>query len=127
MAVTNWQYAEEFQNEAPHTFNALQKLVMAMASYQKNRGKKTFFGKDKGLSSYKNFEEKLRDTLLTMVLDNIVSRTSSANDFREALIECINLFETTFPNWQDAYYFASEFLTDQHEVATKRIQQLITI
>lgn len=126
MAVTNWQFAEEFQANAPHTFNALQKLIMAMAGYQKNRCKKTFLGRDKGLSSYKKFEETLRDTLLSMVLDDIVTRTSSANIFREALIECIGLFEETFPNWQDAYSFASEFFCQEHEVATKRIQQLIT-
>ena len=49
MATTDWDLAGTFQTRFPHTFNALQKLVMAMAAYEKNRGKKTLFGKDKGI------------------------------------------------------------------------------
>lgn len=51
MATTDWDLAGTFQARFPHTFNALQKLVMAMAAYKKNRGKKTMLGKDKGLDS----------------------------------------------------------------------------
>ena len=31
MATTDWDLAGTFQTKLPHTFNALQKLVMAMA------------------------------------------------------------------------------------------------
>lgn len=46
MATTDWDLAGTFQTRFPHTFNALQKLVMAMADYKKNRGKKTRFKRD---------------------------------------------------------------------------------
>lgn len=52
MATTDWASAAAFQSECPHTFNALQHLVMAMAGVANNRGKKSFFGRDKGLAAY---------------------------------------------------------------------------
>ena len=39
-------YEEQLRIITPHTFNALQKLVMAMTDTANNAGKKTFFGKD---------------------------------------------------------------------------------
>jgi len=57
METTNWDTADIFQNECPHTFNSLQHLVMSMAKVFNNRGKKSIFGKDKGLAAYKSFKE----------------------------------------------------------------------
>jgi hypothetical protein len=122
MATTNWTTAEAFQANCPHTFNALQHLVMAMADFAKSRGKKSFFGRDKGLAAYKKFEEKFKDTLLAMVLDGVVERNAAPSRVRTELIKAIELFAATFPNWQEAYSFSNEFLVDSAAVAEDRIQ-----
>lgn len=125
MATTDYTAAAAFQSECPHTFNALQHLVMAMADVANNRGKKSFFGRDKGLAAYKKFEEKFKDTLLAMVLDGLIERNASPSRARTALGEAIELFAAVFPNWQDAYAFASEFLVDSAAVAEDRIQNAL--
>lgn len=125
MATTDWDLAGTFQTRFPHTFNALQKLVMAMAAYQKNRGKKTIFGKDKGLDSYKKFESVLRDTLLAMVVDGAVERNVKAKECRETLTEMVAAFAEVFPNWQDAYSFADEYFIKNAVTAEDRIRDML--
>lgn len=125
MATTNWDLAGTFQTRFPHTFNSLQKLVMAMADYQSNRGKKTIFGKDKGLDSYKKFESVLRDTLLAMVVDGTVERNVKARECRETLTEMIAAFAQVFPNWQDAYSFAADYFVKNADVAEDRIREML--
>ena len=126
MATTDWDLAGTFQTRFPHTFNALQKLVMAMADYEKNRGKKTLFGKDKGLNSYKKFEDTLKDTLLAMVVDGAVARNIGAKECRETLTEMIAAFAEVFPNWQDAYSFADNYFIQNATIAEDRIQQMLS-
>jgi len=125
MATTDWDLAGTFQTKFPHTFNALQKLVMAMAAYEKNRGKKTLFGKDKGLDAYKKFEAVLKDTLLAMVVDGAVARNIGAKECRETLTEMIAAFAEVFPNWQDAYSFAEDYFVQNAATAEDRIQQML--
>jgi len=125
MATTDWDLAGTFQTRFPHTFNSLQKLVMAMAAYEKNRGKKTLFGKDKGLNAYKKFEDVLRDTLLAMVVDGAIARNVGARECRETLTEMIGAFAEVFPNWQDAYSFAENYFIHNAETAEARIQQML--
>ncbi len=125
MATTDWDLAGTFQTRFPHIFNALQKLVLAMAAYEKNRGKKTLFGKDKGLNAYKKFEDVLKDTLLAMVVDGAVARNVGAKECRETLTEMIEAFAEVFPNWQDAYSFAEDYFIHNAETAEARIQQML--
>lgn len=125
MATTDWDLAGTFQTQFPHTFNALQKLVMAMAAYQKDRGKKTIFGKDKGLDSYKKFESVLRDTLLAMVVDGAMERNVKAKECRETLTEMVTAFAEVFPNWQDAYSFADEYFIKNAVTAEDRIREML--
>ena len=125
MATTDWDRAETFQTECPHTFNSLQHLVMAMAKVSKNQGKKSFFGRDKGLAAYKTFEDKLRDTILAMVLDGVIKRNSPATDVRKILITGIQLFASAFPNWQDDYQYAHEYFIVSDTVAEDRIKVML--
>lgn len=125
MATTDWTTAAAFQAECPHTFNALQHLVMAMADFAKSRGKKSFFGKDKGLAAYKKFEDKFKDTLLAMVLDRVIERNAAPARARGELIRAIELFAAAFPNWQDAYAFANEFLEDSPTIAEHQIENAL--
>ena len=125
MATTNYALAEHLQQAWPHTFAALQKLVMAMADYANSRGKKTFFGRDRGLRAYKKFEDTLRDTLLAMVIDGDVERDGAADAYRVCLVERIRQFSLVFPNWQDAYAFAWQYLENQRDAANARIAALL--
>lgn len=125
MTITNWDFAGIFQINFPHTFNALQKLVMAMADYQNSRGKKTLFGRDKGLDAYKKFENVLRDTLLSMVIDGVVERNIEAKECRETLTDMIVAFAKVFPNWQDAYLFADEYFIKDAIIAENRIHHML--
>ena len=125
MAWTSWDRADAFRAQCPHTFNALQHLVMAMAKVYRSRGKRTLFGRDKGLAAYKEFEDKLRDSVLAMVLDGLIERNVSAQLAREQLIEAIRVFSTAFPNWPDAYAFAGEFFVDSPAVSEDRIQSIL--
>jgi hypothetical protein len=125
MPTTNWDLSDKFQSRFPHTYNSLQKLVMAMAAYENNRGKKTLFGKDKGLNAYKKFEDVLRDTLLAMVVDGVVARNVGAEECREKLTGMIVAFAEVFPNWQDAYFFAENYFIQNAETAETRIQQML--
>ncbi len=121
MATTNWSTAMALQAECPHTFNALQHLVMAMADLSKNRGKKSIFGKDKGLASLKKFESKLADTMLALVLDGAIDRDEDPTIARKTLLNAIGAFEQAFPNWQDAYSFAQEYFIGSAATAEARI------
>jgi len=95
---------------------------MAMADFANSRGKRSLFGKDRGLDAYKKFEEKLKDMLLAMVLDGVVERNAAPAHVRTELIGAIKLFAATFPNWQEAYAYADEFLVGSAAVAEDRIQ-----
>jgi hypothetical protein len=122
--MAGMQYIEDrLSLLTPHTYNALQKLVMAMAGISKNAGKKTFFGRDKGLEAYSKFRVSLKATIQCMVLDGIISESSITNEVMTALIHKIQEFQMAFPNWQDAYAVASWFFEDV-ERAAATIEQL---
>lgn len=108
-----------------HTFNSLQHLVMAMADFANSRGKRSLFGHDKSLGAYRKFEEKLRDTVLALVVDGVIKRNSDAPIVIIALIDALNQFAEMYPNWQDAYAFAYEFLVVENSVAEARIRSLM--
>jgi hypothetical protein len=120
-----------FQNQlrimTPHTYNALQKLVMAMADVKKNAGKKTFFGRDKGQASYSNFLEKLKVTLQSMILDNIMKESASTIEAIAHLEEKLNHFSMAHPNWQDAYDFANMFFSGDMKDAKAVVERLRSI
>ena len=77
------------------------------------------------MAAYKKFEEKFKDTLLAMVLDGVAERNATPSHIRTELIKAIALFAATFPNWQEAYAYANEFLVDSAAVAEDRIQSAI--
>ena len=106
---TDYQKEEEFRNQYPHTLHALQNLVMAIVDYQKNQGKYSFFGKDKGLNAYQNFMESTRDTRDAMIIDKVINESASQSEFHGKLLENIVVFSTIYPNWQDAYKYAFEY------------------
>ena len=127
MASANWGQASQLQATLPHTYTALEHLIMAMADAHNNHGKTNFFGSDKGLKSYIKFEEKLKGALLAMTLDGVVLRTAPANEFREALQTLVGVWFEIFPNWPDAQIFAWEKIFKNSKVGNQLIRTLIGV
>ncbi len=116
---------EIYQRRAPHTFNAMQGLVMAMEKAINSRGKKTLFGHDKGRISYEEFLEKLRATLRCLVLDGLLEESSDGATALEAMRGALQAFSGAFPNWPAAYQYAGEFFGDGNKAnAIAVIQRL---
>lgn len=105
---------ENYQRNAPHTFNSMQGLVMAMEKAINSRGKKTFFGHDKGRIAYEEFLEKLRATLRSLVLDGILEESADGATALDAMRGTLQAFAEAFPSWPAAYQYAGEFFGDSN-------------
>jgi len=127
MASTNWAMANQLQARMPHTYTALEHLIMAMADAHNNQGKKTFFGNDKSLKSQMKFEEKLKDALVALTMDGIVVRHAQAREFRSALLMAIAAWAEIFPNWPDAYAYVNDKLISNDNDACQLIGVLIGV
>lgn len=127
MASANWAQASQLQVRFPHTYTAMEHLIVAMADAHNNHGKTTFFGNDKGLKSYMKFEEKLKGTLLAMTMDGLVSRTATANEFRETLETVVDAWFEIFPNWSDAKTFSAEKIFATPKTGSQLIGSLIGV
>lgn len=115
---------ETMQRTTPHTLNALQKLVMAMADFHNSRDKKTLFGRDKAQITYDKFLRVLRATIQAMIIDGVVQESTSSADVADELLSKLKTFALAFPNWQDAFDFASYFLIEQRQNAVATIERL---
>ncbi len=127
MASANWALASQLQARLPHTYTAMEHLIMAMEDAYNSRGKTTFFGNDKGLKNHLKFEEKLKGALLAMTMDGMVSRVATANEFREALATVVNAWSEIFPNWPAAHAFAAEKIFADPKVGNQLIRSLIGV
>ena len=125
MASANWKEASRLQSIIPHTYTAMEHLIMAMADAYNNKGKTSFFGNDKGLKSYLKFEEKYKNALLAMTLDGILSRGDSAEKYRESIIAVISQWIEIFPNWPDANAYGYEKIMKNPKEARQLISNLI--
>ncbi len=126
MASADWKAADAFQNKFPHTYTAMEHLIMAMADAYNNRGKNSLFGHDRGLKSYKKYEEKLKDTLIALSMDGVISRFSDAGEYRQMLVQILMAWFEIFPNWPDAAAFAVEQMKNEEE-AKQLISMLIGV
>ena len=99
---------------------------MAMADAYNNRGKTSLFGHDRGLKSYKKYEEKLKDTLIALSMDGVISRFSDAGEYRQMLVQILMAWFEIFPNWPDAAAFAVEQMKNEDE-AKQLISMLIGV
>ena len=100
---------------------------MAMADAHNNEGETSFFGHDKGLKSYLKFEEKLKNTLLAMVMDGLLSRSDSSSIYLTKLLEVVAAWEKIFPNWPDARAYAEKKFRRNPDDARSLIRSLIGV
>ena len=94
----NQLFERQLRHFSPHTYNALTKLVMAMAAVTKNTGKKTLFGRDKGQESYSKFLEALKVSLQAMILDRLIQESTSSEEAVSILVGKLKEFELAHPN-----------------------------
>lgn len=120
-------FEEQLRLMTPHTYNALTKLVMAMADVTKNAGRKTLFGRDKGQESYSKFLAMLKVTIQAMVLDGVIRESTPTDEVAAELEKKLEIFSMAFPNWQDAYGFAAMFLGEKRKDAFATIDRLRSI
>jgi len=117
-------FEDQLRLMTPHTYNALTKLVVAMAGVAKNTGKKTLFGRDKGQESYSKFLVTLKITLQSMVLDSIIRESTPTKEVAVELDSKIDQFKMAHPNWQDAYSFSAMFFGENRIDAEATIERL---
>ena len=127
MASANWALASQLQARIPHTYTAMEHLVMAMADAHNNQGKTSFFGHDKGLKSYIKFEEKLKGALIAMTMDGLMSRAQTADEFRDTLQTVMITWFDIFPNWPDAQTFAIQKIFGDKNTGNQLIRMLIGV
>ena len=117
-------FEEQLRLVNPHTFNALQNLVMAMADVTKNAGKSSFFGRDKGQQSYSRFLQALKIAVQSMVLDGVIRESTPAIQVAKELEQKLAQFAIAFPNWRDGYAFAGMFFGEKRQDAIATIERL---
>lgn len=117
-------YQEQLRIMTPHTFNALQHLVMSMADVMKNKDKKTLFGRDKGAMSYSKFLKALRVTVHSMVLDGVIRESTGTDQVAKELEDKLEKFAMAYPNWPDAYGFAAMFFGELRQDAIATLERI---
>lgn len=120
----NELFETQLRYRTPHTYNALTKLVMAMASVTKNTGKKTLFGRDKGQESYSSFLAALKVTLHSMVLDGLIQESSSSDEAVTGLVKKLQEFEMAHPNWPEAFFFSRVYFVEDRADAVAVVERL---
>ena len=120
-------FEDQLRILTPHTFTALEKLVMAMAAVSKNAGKTSFFGRDKGQEAYSKFLFALKVTMQAMMLDGVTQESASTAEVLAALGVKLEKFVQAFPNWQDAYAFGNEFFNVARPSALATMDRLRSI
>ena len=124
MAKTDYQAAAEMDAKIPHTHVAMTNLLTKMAKCDKYRNKKPFFGIDKKRKAQEAFEIGTKELVSAMRLDGIVKDNDNADTIRSFICELLAMCMDTYPNWPDAYRFATETFAQDHNAANAFIQRL---
>ncbi|WP_322979152.1 hypothetical protein [Pseudomonas sp. C11] len=120
----NKMLEERMRLVTPHTYNALTQLVMALAGAANNLGKKTWFGRDKGVIAYEKLIDKLRHTVTAMTLDGLIQPVTPTPEVIDKIVDSLDFFSQAHPNWQDAYHFASYFFIEERDNAIAILQRM---
>lgn len=118
-------YKMMLHNMYANTNKPLQVMVMAMASVQRNRGKTSWLGKDKGLAAFEKFVRTIPPVVNGLVKDEIIKSDEPPEQVVREIEEALRTFQIVFPNWQDAYAFSNHFFGEgNHSVATDTLKHL---
>lgn len=108
---------EVMRKKIPHTHNSLTHLILALEKVTKNTGKKTLFGRDKGVAAYDNLILSIGKTITAMTLDGEITPSTTSPDVVDAIVHAIKRFSLAYPNWQDAYQFADYIFVEKRSDA----------
>jgi hypothetical protein len=112
----NDRTAQAFHSRSPHTFAALQHVVMAMDDVANAKGKRTWFGRDKIVNATANLEVAVVKAVIAMDLDDIVSSAMSNEELAQAMKTQLDQFFEAFPTWMQARVFAEVFFAQPDAV-----------
>jgi hypothetical protein len=91
-----------YDSNYPHTFRSLQKFVMALAAFRRNRGKTGFFGADKGVKAEREFEDQVTDLIIALRADGQFGINAEPSEVEGVLSAHFNKFVSIYPNWSDS-------------------------
>lgn len=114
----NWQAATRTQLQAkyPQTHRSIGSLVLAMDYASRNIGKRSWYGADKGKEAYRKIGAGLRDTVIALHAEGLVTTETPGEQVLEKLVAMLKLFEQAYPNWPAAYAFSGEFFKEEPEL-----------
>ena len=125
MPVTDYARVHVLQATQPNTTAALTWLVPAMETLAREWGKRSLFGRDKGVKAARKYDEALVKTLYAMTADGLVHRSDEPETFRTCLIQAMRQFTLAYPNWQDAYTFFETIFVEQADFGRDSINRVI--
>lgn len=108
---------------APASHRALQNLVAAMTDVVKNTGKKSLFGKDKGLIAQEAFIKSLLQITHAMLIDGRVQKSFSGDQILDQLTSLMKVFVQGYPNWPEAELYYSWLTTDNRPATCNRLER----
>lgn len=91
-----------YDSSYPHTFRSLQKFVMALAAFRRNRGKTGVFGADKGVKAEREFEDQVTNLIIALRADGEFGINAEPSGVEGVLSAHFNKFVSIYPNWSDA-------------------------
>jgi hypothetical protein len=91
------------ETTSPNITNAWTHIIPVLEKFAKCVGKRSLFGRDKGVLVYRKLEEKLRLAVLGLYGDGLLSQGAQTEDCLIALVRSLALFKDAYPNWPHAY------------------------
>lgn len=113
---------EQLQLRTPHTHRAMTDLVLAFEYAAKNMGKHTWYGANKSPKAYRKLGAGMRDTVIAMLADSLISFDTPTDAVFEKLESVLNQFKQAYPNWPLAYSYAFRFFLLEPELARATIE-----
>ena len=98
----------------PATNSALQAMIAAMADAENSRGKRTLIGRDKAVPAYSKFLECFK-AAINAALDEHLLLGDDSMPIVGQFIQMLEMFSEAYPNWPEAYRFASRFFAENNQ------------
>ncbi|WP_197338762.1 hypothetical protein [Ralstonia solanacearum] len=108
----NNKVAQAFWERKPHTFTALQHLVMAMDDCAKHVGQRTLFGRDKTQEYLTKLALQLSRTIDAMRTDGLLTPFAEPQAIHEDIQSQLSEFFEAFPTWARAMAFSLAFFNE---------------
>lgn len=93
---------EVFGPSNPKTFRSLQDLALAAAKANRNAGKISLFGNDKGGESLYKFQRTVEKLYESMLAEGMFGDLPTVFEQFSKMDDVVQLFFFAYPNWKDA-------------------------